>query len=1128
MRKITLKLLAVAACFFALDLCVFQPSVAHAQRIGSHLGEGDYGAQLNNIEILKANGAEVGFPVTLMMNITTAARNESAMIDLANAVNDAGFFPIVRITHVCRQFESGVTPTQAVNNIRAAFGPEAIIVYGNEVNNQETECNDWPRYISEFNSIADKTNVSPAALDKYMGNPAYASDKFLESAAAQQIYASATVQAANAYGCVGQTAASCNSPFEPNTQLIGLSGYSGKIYLTEFSLSPGSRDNEAPDTDLNDVIQFIQEKALGTGAEIITPLVRNVCNSEGEWLLYVNGRLFTTAGTEVTNNCDPALAIRGFDLSRYPEYLVDPAYYLLHPIKGIHPLSDPGGQRVSVTRQDLAAQGYEAHCAAPDTTIKLDVNTQGIIDRFLQLYEGIRLDTISNYELDSSGGKVPIFRDTEGKRWLTASLEEYFGFEDFYIDNLPEQEVNTAPINSLLAQEQRCMQSVRLIAQTQKMCERLGAKDRCAPRGEQIPGTDYTVEKLIDELQLVMPDYYDPERQQQASSYYSGGEKIGCENLFANKLPGFPDGYPNIDNLKEAVLNTPLYINRSYRLAFLVAAIEQKPETNFFSFFSFSNNAQPKHEVLIVAFKIPDILTNKGGGEESGHTFFTDAASQTRNILVPRQFRISEDETNPGFERESRDTRTIIGENAANAAVQSPDSPIYCVTGGGDTPAELTGASGAAACKDVLGKAIIDLINGSTPNCSNVQTEPVREIMEAANIIPPELNDSSRVYDAGYHFGTDVFNYIFLSNQNPQQADTRGNPLKSIFDVVRGRWQNASAETSTVRFFLVMPMGYELESVTEVMKNTFFNQDQLEKLANAERATHFNSQGFRVNFDGGSASHTYQDTPDSGNCVEKREEIHYEIIDGDPVLLDPPRVVITYDCSKNFSIGVQEEGSGGVSFPGARLGYWLTNIQRGLHSYYSQAHAYLSSCSTTEDFLLGKCSGGIVSQPVSATGPGQNYGDGTCSPVPDGPCSVASLLPFFEQAKAANPNRLGDPKEEATKASIICNKESHGNASAANKRCLTSQSVDYSIGLFQINMLAHCPGALADDNGVVSGQPGYNAFDMPCSVADQAKLTSCENEMLNPQNNINKMTDLRIRRGNWKDWSAATVCGIEN
>jgi hypothetical protein len=77
-------------------------------------------------------------------------------------------------------------------------------------------------------------------------------------------------------------------------------------------------------------------------------------------------------------------------------------------------------------------------------------------------------------------------------------------------------------------------------------------------------------------------------------------------------------------------------------------------------------------------------------------------------------------------------------------------------------------------------------------------------------------------------------------------------------------------------------------------------------------------------------------------------------------------------------------------------------------------------------------------------------------------------------------------------------------------------------------MLAHCPGALADGNGVVSGQPGYNAFDMPCSVADQAKLTSCENEMFNPQNNINKMIDLRIRRGNWKDWSAATVCGIEN
>ncbi len=792
----------------------------------------------------------------------------------------------------------------------------------------------------------------------------------------------------------------------------------------------------------------------------------------------------------------------GYDLSKYPEYLVDPAYYLLHPIRGIHPLSRPDQQSVSTTRGDLAAQGYEAHCAAEPTNIKLNIETEGLINRFLELYEGIRLETESNYTIDSSSGRVPIFRDTEGRRFLTSSLEEYFGFEDYYASSYPEQEVNTAPINSLMAAEQRCIQSVRILTNTQKMCERLGAWDRCAPRAEAIPNTDYIVDTLLDDISDFMPDYY------------SGGETAGCQRLFGNTSPQY-------DKLKKGILNTPLYINRSYRLAFMVASIEQRSVADAFSFFSFSQSAQPKHEVLIVAFKIPDILTNKGGGEESGHFFFTDAVSQTRNILVPQKFKLSEDEENPGFDKQSRDRRTIIGQQATGASTQGSGSTIYCLAGDGNTPAELAGLNGAAACKDVLGKSVVDLINGNTPSCDNLGSEPVREIFEAANIIPPSTDDSSRVYREGYGFGTDVFNYIFLGNQNPQRATTVNNPLKTIFDVVRGKWSNAAGQTAKVDFFLVYPVGYELESVTEVMKHTFFNQQQVAKLEERDTKNRFDGSGFQANFGGGSASHTYQEDPTSGNCEENRYLKYYEIIGGEPVPLDPPIEVVEYDCSKNFRIGTTEEGRGGISFLGASLGYWLRNVQRGLNTYYGQAHAYLSSCSTTEEFLLGKCAGGITNEVVgSISGSGAGAGDGSCNIIPTGPCSVETLLPFFEQAGFSN------PQAEAEIASRICNKESRGGSDAVNKRCLTSQSVDYSIGLFQINLMAHCPGALADASGRVSGTPGYNAWNLPCQVADQALLNSCETAMLDPLKNIEKMIEIRTRWGNWNAWSAASYCGL--
>ena len=126
---------------------------------------------------------------------------------------------------------------------------------------------------------------------------------------------------------------------------------------------------------------------------------------------------------------------------------------------------------------------------------------------------------------------------------------------------------------------------------------------------------------------------------------------------------------------------------------------------------------------------------------------------------------------------------------------------------------------------------------------------------------------------------------------------------------------------------------------------------------------------------------------------------------------------------------------------------------------------------------------------------------GSCDPG-TGPCSVENLLPYFGDAQTAK------------EASIICNCESGSNPSALNDGCLRSTTVDYSVGLFQINALVHCPGAFTGD-----------PYNLPCKVVNQAKLDACVEKWLNPEQNIQKAVQLYNESG-WIPWACASTCGI--
>jgi len=152
---------------------------------------------------------------------------------------------------------------------------------------------------------------------------------------------------------------------------------------------------------------------------------------------------------------------------------------------------------------------------------------------------------------------------------------------------------------------------------------------------------------------------------------------------------------------------------------------------------------------------------------------------------------------------------------------------------------------------------------------------------------------------------------------------------------------------------------------------------------------------------------------------------------------------------------------------------------------------------------------GFGEQIISGSEPGHTVG--TCQ-TGFGPCSVENLLPYF-----------GNDLTKATNASMVCHLESGGNSNALNNRCLTdyppgSRTYDYSVGLFQINLLAHCAGNAFDSGW---GPPPY------CTILDQAKVNSCKIKYSDPDENIRYAVQLSQNGTIWTPWkTAAKLCGL--
>ncbi len=166
----------------------------------------------------------------------------------------------------------------------------------------------------------------------------------------------------------------------------------------------------------------------------------------------------------------------------------------------------------------------------------------------------------------------------------------------------------------------------------------------------------------------------------------------------------------------------------------------------------------------------------------------------------------------------------------------------------------------------------------------------------------------------------------------------------------------------------------------------------------------------------------------------------------------------------------------------------------------------------------------ISSSSPGSTGPDGPVGGGggptpTFAPPAGGYCELGNrycertnLLGYF--------NDEGKPAtQKATEASIVCQKESGSNSEVLNTACLNAdpgkRTLDFSVGLFQINILAHCPGAFT-----------YTQNPVSCTIINQQKLDDCVRRFRDPANNIAFAVQLSANGNNWGAWGGAIACGI--
>ena len=1170
-------------------------------------------------KIKEAYGGDNWYPVTVLIPIVNGNQED---IDRINTVLELAhqykIYPILRIAsaNVGRSWRK-INPERAASVLnqlnQLSFPDKLMVIYGNEVNmNIEWGGSANPtEYKNSFNSfvnILDTSRYTPIKAPINLSLPTeghgYGGQNFYEGMGgglntvgldshSYDVYNhNQGVQfPGNASGLCGEMV---GTPLDIDGTLnvdrclhTGLNYQLRPFIASEFGLGP-AMEMSLRKSYLENI--FSQNLSGYRDLDIITPLLLDDLRGEQypEIPVFTANNTVTYIDCTILGNCGGVEACGG-GLSAPPtapgaqkslnDYLTIPL--ILQPQRYAPGLENKVGE---LLYNMVVDQGYEVSCASPDLYVTPEAVGK-LMDYFSDEkntrwpHDLLYLSGTGNHKLDMTEANIPMYRGSEASDLTrkTSSYEGYFGVisqEEAFTEYTSEYpEVKAGVINNLLTPAQQCLVKMDNMRAARDLCEKLEDPELCALH-EPIADTNYylystPLQESQGEQSLL----------NQIESWMNSDAAIGCEELSGNHKSSYPMSYSDFEQVKEALKQTPIDLDKVYRYAFVIVSPQQNPDETCDGkedYFWYLNNHQfpgsailcppgnyinrPKRVPLFIAIKIPTIATN-----EIRSLSLKNSASLTADTL-----------TTPDVQKEGKRNKDFFF-NANNKDSSLPDQResfldnimnIKNTIWDNGTEEEKLGliinCEGMPQCQGahdsaVLRLALVHLVNGSNMTCKapdfSTSNDPMEIVYDRDNPLPHGSVEQARTIgtralvtqDASRKFFEMYFN-VEEDSVGDHRWDWRLELDRSKASAIAGG-SGDSVISESVLVHIVAPLGTEL-SYIESRLASFFTRDQLETmieentLVDTENATggiarYFGFSNIKFGFDDsvGVEHYPHVDCPYNVN----------------PYTMLPDPAYGRSDCT---TAGVKlSDNNVGLFIKGAKLGWFIRQLQLSVTQMTSMndAYNYFASCERIEDLFLGRCGGSRdqYGPPDGLPWAGRDLGpdwraDGKCIPITDessnadSPCNVNNLkTKLAEYIQRTNSSPISDDELtlRATQASIICNAESGGRPSAMNDSCIkdicgvgetpfthncvTRKTVDFSVGLFQINLLAHnCPQCF-----------GYTWEPPNCWLAEGCTLedvNNCVEPLLDADTNIEKAFRISGAGSNWWAWSTARpkYCGI--
>ena len=594
-------------------------------------------------------------------------------------------------------------------------------------------------------------------------------------------------------------------------------------------------------------------------------------------------------------------------------------------------------------------QGYEAHCAGAQWVIER--NQFGDIAKFFSQIPRENFYTVatqiyggsSPYIVDFTKARIPVLRGMESKSSTikNSSFEGMFGANYQTIENT--YMLNSAGVSQrLLTSYQQCLAKSQNLFSISKICSEIEGEPCSLNKKYSVQTNDglvtFKMLEILDWFSQMRPSLNGKQLYQQVCADITGGDEgnIAGSN---NSKPSLPNvDQKLLDKTKKAVNIISIDLDSLYRLAFLVLVPTQNIQGDEDKFHFLQSNPQVNEEVqapIFIAFKIPEFGTNKS-------KFVDNIDSLELSKMAIQAHKQNEEDQKQQSLKRDKDLQAAKGAPyIQNPLIKCPDSYPQCNRNQ----------------NNALLNVLVDLINGTAPDCKNVTLRVVEETT-IESIFNQEDQNWEKAGDLFTPANKDIKDNLYKSNIN-QATVTRltGSGANSF------SWQMIIDQSNpdmrgkpvTVNAYLVLPVGETIKDVNKSLaifwnEAEFFNLIKTNVIEDMKNADGTSKKGVIPKYYTIKGADVGISSSDIRSYIDNCEEV---------LTIDENGLYRTeYICTNyNYGVGLDEADKDAPLYPDFGLGFMLRKIQQTLRTTFDQTYNYIASCQRVEDMFLGRCSG---------------------------------------------------------------------------------------------------------------------------------------------------------------------------